>query len=222
MSLSPFLFFHIVAGGFGLISGVAALSASKGLGVHRAAGNVFFISMLIMSAGGTYLAYFKPEMISVLNGLLTFYLVATSWVTVKRQEGQIGAFEWGACLLAVAVCIGHFTFGLEAANSDTGRKEGFPSTIFYIFGSVALLAAVLDLKMIYRGGVSGAQRIVRHLWRMCFAMFIATTSFFLGQAQVFPDPVRESQVLFLPVIVVILTSGFWFIRVKFTKWYQPY
>jgi hypothetical protein len=79
---------------------------------------------------------------------------------------------------------------------------------------------VLDLKMIYRGGVSGAQRIVRHLWRMCFAMFIATTSFFLGQAQVFPQPVQESSVLFLPVIVVVLLSGYWFIRVKFTGWYQ--
>ena len=221
MTLSPLLIFHIAAGGFGLASGTVALWVSKGSPVHRAAGNIFFISMMIMSLAGAYLAYFKPEMISVLNGLLTFYLVATSWATVKREAGKVGRFEWLSCLFVVLVCVGHFTFGLEAANTETGRKEGFPAAVFFVFGAVAGLSAILDLNMIYRGGVSGAERIVRHLWRMCFAMFIATTSFFLGQAQVFPDVIRDSQVLFVPVIVVILISGFWFIRVKFTRWYQP-
>jgi len=31
-----------------------------------------------------------------------------------------------------------------------------------------LLAAAGDIRMLVRGGVFGAKRIVRHLWRMCF------------------------------------------------------
>ena len=38
--------------------------------------------------------------------------------------------------------------------------------------------------------ISGAQRITRHLWQMCVALFIAAASFFLGQAKVFPASVR--------------------------------
>jgi hypothetical protein len=47
-------------------------------------------------------------------------------------------------------------------------------------GSVCLLAALGDIRMLVRGGVLGTKRIARHLWRMCFGLFIAAGSFFLG------------------------------------------
>jgi hypothetical protein len=40
-----------------------------------------------------------------------------------------------------------------------------------------LLAAAGDLRMLLRGGLFGAQRIARHLWRMCFGLFIARDLF---------------------------------------------
>jgi len=43
-----------------------------------------------------------------------------------------------------------------------------------------LLAAAGDVRMLVRGRVLGAKRIARHLWRMCFGLFIAAGSFFLG------------------------------------------
>jgi len=54
--------------------------------------------------------------------------------------------------------------------------------------------------MLVRGGVSGRQRVVRHLWRMCFGLFIATGSFFIGQPQVFPAFIRRTNLLFIPGI----------------------
>ena len=67
------------------------------------------------------------------------------------------------------------------------------------------------------GQIAGAQRIVRHLWRMCFAMLIATGSFFAGQMQVFPELVRKSSllgvpVLMIPVLLVIVTTLYWLVR----------
>jgi hypothetical protein len=38
---------------------------------------------------------------------------------------------------------------------------------------------------------------------MCLAMYMATASFFLGQAKLFPAAVRESGVLTVPVVLVI-------------------
>ena len=42
-----------------------------------------------------------------------------------------------------------------------------------------------------RRSCPAAQRIARHLWRMCFAFFIATGSFFLGQQDILPKAVQR-------------------------------
>jgi hypothetical protein len=95
-------------------------------------------------------------------------------------------------------------------------------------GSVCLLAAAGDVRMLLRGGVSGTKRISRHLWRMCFGLFIAAGSFFLGPSnrplRLLSDvgigrhlpPALFSTSLYLvltlfPLILLI----FWLARVRF-------
>jgi len=220
MDYSPILIFHISAGTIALLSGVAALTFRKGSRPHRVAGNVFFISMLSLSASGIYIAYMKTIPGSVVGGLFTFYLVATAWATVKRKEGEIGLFEKGAALFALVFSAGAFILGIEAANSGREIKGGIPLMFFFIVGTLAALAAVFDIRMIYRGGIYGAKRILRHHGRMCGALFIAAASIFTGNPQVFPEAVRESNILLVPVIAVILVGIFWQIRVRFTNWYK--
>jgi len=112
-----------------------------------------------------------------------------------------------------AAGIAGFTFALQAANSATGTLEGLPAAPGFMFGAVALLATVGDIRMLARG-IEGARRIARHLWRMCFAMFIATASFFLGQPQVFPKGLRRSGVLAIPVLLVVSVMIYWMVRVR--------
>jgi hypothetical protein len=133
-----------------------------------------------------------------MGGTMAFYLTATAWVTVMRQPDRIGRFEIGAALAAFGIAIAGYSFGLDAANNANGLKDGYPPMLFYIFASAALLGAVLDVRMIKRGGFKGAARTTRHLTRMCLAMYMATGSFFLGQAKLFPAAVRESGVLLIP------------------------
>jgi uncharacterized membrane protein len=221
MTYSPILIFHICAGTIGLLSGSAALFSRKGARLHRAAGNVFFISMLSLSASGAFIAEFmKPNMGNVFGGVLTFYLVATGWATVMREQGETGLVEYGLLLLALAEGAGGLIFGWEAASSATGLKDGYPPVLYFVFGSVALLCAAWDVRMLIRGGVSGAQRIARHLWRMCLALWIATASFFLGQQQVFPEAIRNTHLLNVTVIMVAAVTIFWLFRVRFTNAYK--
>jgi hypothetical protein len=84
-------------------------------------------------------------------------------------------------------------------------------------GSVILLAAVGDVRMLVRGGVFGKQRIARHLWRMCYALFTAAGSLFLGQQQVFPAFLRHINVLFVPAILPLVLRIFWLFRVRLTS-----
>ena len=220
MSFSPILLFHICAGTSGLLSGAVAISFRKGSRRHRVAGNVFVISMLSLSSSGAFLAFMKSQMNNVFGGVLTFYLVATAWVTARRSDGETGIFDWVALLVALALAAVIVTYGLEAANSQTGLKDGIPAGMYFFLGSVALLSAAGDVRMLQHGGVFGAQRIARHLWRMCYALFIASGSLFLGQRQVFPAFLRRTNVLFVPAVLPLIWMIFWLIRVRFTNAYK--
>ena len=90
----------------------------------------------------------------------------------------------------------------------------------FFFGAILLLATAGDIRMLARGGISGRQRITRHLWRMCYGLFIATGSFFLGQQQVFPAFLRGSIYLTLPALLPLPLLIYWFLRVRFSKAYK--
>jgi uncharacterized membrane protein len=211
---------HIVAGLLAIASGAVALQAAKGGTLHRKSGMIFAYAMLFMSISGAVLAALKPQRISVVAGMLTFYLVITALLTVRRREAGFQRLDVAVMLVAVVSGVASVRFSLQALNSPTGKLEGLSSAPGFMFAAVALLATVGDLRMMRAGGLQGAPRIARHLWRMCFALYIATASFFLGQAQVFPKAIRSSGLLPVPVLLVIGIMVFWMYRVRFTPRYR--
>jgi hypothetical protein len=55
---------------------------------------VFFVSMLIMLAIWASVALLMPGGVTnVVGGTLTFYLVATTCMTIRRMEGTVGRLE---------------------------------------------------------------------------------------------------------------------------------
>jgi hypothetical protein len=211
---SPLLFFHIIAGVLGMLSGFVTVFLLKGSRRHGLAGNVFVISMLILSASGVFLAIMKSQPGNILGGTLTFYLVATAWMTARRKDGSPGIFDWGALAVILAVGACQITFGMEAALSPTGLKYDYPPGPYFFLGTVALLAIIGDVRMLVRRGISGTPRIARHLWRMCFALFVAASSIFLARQHLFPALLRETGVLFFLSFLPLLLMVFWLIRVR--------
>lgn len=205
---------HICGAVIGLLSGFLSMLFRKGSGLHRVAGNVFFVSMLTMSGAGAYIAAFlKPNIGNVMGGLLTFYLVATAWVAAKRRERKVDIFDFCALLVVSAIGTADVTFGVEAALSPTGLKAGYPPPMYFIFGSIALLFAASDVRMVIQGGVHGAKRIARHLWRMCLALLFATFSFYPARAHLFSNAINQSNVLYVPHILIAGAMIFWMVRV---------
>ena len=222
MTLSPVLFAHVCAAIVSLLSGFAALFFRKGSRLHRMSGNVFFVSILSMSASATFLALGKSQTINAIVGTLTFYMVATAWLTIKRKERHTDLSDSGLTLIALVVGVTAVVFGWQVANSATGLdNDGIPAVAYFVFASIALLAAGLDIRMFSRGGLHAVYRIARHLWRMCFALLITTVSFFNGaRSKVLPDFIRETPLHDVPVIVVALSLIFWLSRVLFTNKYK--
>jgi len=168
-----------------------------------------------MAAAGVTLAAMKSQPGNILGGALTFYLVATAWMTARRVTPGTSFFDWGALLIVWAVAVANLTLGTVAALSATGMVYDYPPGPYFFLGSVAVLATGGDVRMLRRNGISGTERIARHLWRMCFALFIASSSLFLARQQLFPELMRKTGTLvllsFLPLILMI----YWLIRVRF-------
>jgi hypothetical protein len=199
-----FFIIHIAGGILAIPSGFAALFLRKGARAHRLAGNLFAVSMVIMAIGASWLGYIHDDINDVISGFMTIYFVATAWMTARRKDKETGTFEKAALVAVLAGFAATLFFARGPANYIAAAFMGF--------------AAALDLNAILRGGLSRKNRLARHLWRMCLAMFIAVGSFFLGQMQVFPEPIRQMHILSVPVIVVPALMVYWLIRVLYTDW----
>jgi uncharacterized membrane protein len=198
---------HVAAGTLALASGAAALSVKKGARLHRAFGTVFFVAMFITAAVGTYLGLAAGERLAAFPGTVTLYLLVTAWATVRRHEGHSGLFEAAALVVAGALTVAGAVFGIQATNAGA-------AVTFYIFALVAALGGGGDLRLIRRGGLTGAPRVARHLWRMCAALLIAAFSFFIGQQKVMPEYVRGSPFLFVPPFTVLALMVIWLVYVR--------
>ena len=233
MSYSPILVVHICGGTLGLLSGTAAMSFRKGSPRHVLAGKVFVASMLTMAAVAVYLGIVRHQPNNTGSGILTFYLIGTAWLTARRRDGETSRFDWVALLIPLAIGIFNWVYGLKVLRGGANSVDGVPVGMMLFMGSICLLAAAGDVRMLVGGGVLGAKRIARHLWRMCFGLFIAAGSFFLGPSNrplrllsavglgQHLSPALFSTALYsilsiLPLILLI----FWLVRIRFTNAYS--
>src|SRR5262249_30077268 len=100
------------------------------------------------------------------------------------------------------------------ASSPNGQFGGESTGPFVVFGCIALLAAAGDLRMLFRKTITRAQTLTRHLWRMCFGLFIAAASVFLARPHLFPGFMRKSGALVFLSLLPPPLMLFWFIRAR--------
>lgn len=208
--MSPLMLLHVTTGMLAVLAGMTALFSRKGPGLHRVAGRVFVVTMLLMAAAGTLIAWQRSISITVLAGVFTGYLVLTSWLAIRSREHRPGPADIALLLPGLGVVAGGILFGLEALRSATGLKDGYAAEPYFFFAGMALLATALDGWMLVRGRIGGRHRLARHLWRMGFALYIASGSLFTGPgAKLFPESMRDSALLSVPEGLVALMLLFW-------------
>lgn len=209
---------HIVAGLLALLTGGVALGATKGSALHRKSGVLFVGAMIVLTISAFVIAaYFKPNRVNVVAALLTFYLVCTALLTVKYRVEEMRGITIAFALFALAAGVRALMLGLEGLGNPGNVIDQVPAQPLFLFATVGVLGALLDARLLWAGRIQGHHRLARHLWRMTFAMWIATSSFFLGQAKVFPDPLRKIYLLVIPVLVVAIMLFYWLARVFIKK-----
>lgn len=221
---------HITGGTVGLLAGTVAVLSSKGARLHRIAGTAFVVSMLVMAAFADYLAIRIPDQIpNLLIGTFTIYLVTTAWLAVRRREGTTGLAEKIAFLVILCLCAPFALLSFDLAVGLTPwLKSAMPLVgpvriALYAFTFLITLATIGDARMLWAGGITGARRIGRHLWRMCLGLSMAAGSAFTnGLPRLLPHGVHlPLLLLFVPQFAALGLLVFWAIRVRFIGWHIP-
>jgi len=211
---------HVGGGTTGLASGTVAAFARKGERLHRAAGTVFFVSMLVMAVFAAWLAVAVPgQMSNLLGAILSFYLVTTGWLTVRRAQG-VGRAEKIALAAGLSICAALGGLSVAEAAGVVPGVKGQLLAATYMVTAIAAVGAIGDARLVLLGGIAGTARVARHLWRMLTALFLAFGSGFgNGLARLLPGPFHGPPPLFLvPMLLPLGLLIFWMIRVTLTGW----
>lgn len=202
---------HILGGMLALLFGYAALYAAKGGALHRRSGNGFVIAMMTMSSTGALMGLLKLNGGNMLAGSLTFYFVVTGLLAVKRIP-HARLIETIAMFAGLFLGVGAIWAGFWLASR--GRMEAPP---MFLFAILALAGAIGDWKMLRAGELTGKPRIKRHLWRLCFAMWVAAASFFWGPRGRVPEIIYIPALLPIPVLTPIAVMFYWLWRMRGRK-----
>jgi hypothetical protein len=211
MTLLPF---HILAGVSALGFGYVALYATKGATLHRRSGMLFVYAMVTLSLSGALMDAWKTRSISVnvVAGLMTFYFVTTGLLTVRTRAQESPWFDRAGVLFVLTVSVLAFVAGV--AMMRRGRPEAAPS---FIFGIVGVLAATGDIRVLRGRVMQGPRRVARHLWRMCFAMWVAAASFFWGPPRRIPEVIRIPALQAVAVLLPVVVMLYWLWRLRGRK-----
>ena len=189
--MSAILVTHVLGASLALLAGCLVAFTPKGTLAHRQIGRVCAVSLILMGLSAAPLAADAGKWLDVCSGAMACYLVASAWATLHRTHA---ATEISLLCVALASICGYLAVEGYALTSEVRRPDAPPGAGL-VFASILVLAVTGDVLRLAGRRSSGSARIRRHVWRMCFALFLATGSFFGGRAHLFPEFVRESGAL---------------------------
>jgi hypothetical protein len=213
---------HIVAGGLAIVLGFTALAVKKGGTIHRRAGLLFVYAMVIMGVSASILELRRrADVGNVLVAILSLYFVGTALTTVRPPSRWTRIINIAALIVAVALALLAIVGGVRSINTPGLSSGGVPfrmiSVMSFVLAFALLLAAAGDVRVLRTGPPRGAPRLRRHLWRMCFALFIAAGSFFSIRervARILPDPFTTGPMRLLPILLIFGAMFYWLWRVR--------
>ena len=137
--------------------------------------------------------------------------------TVRPATPWTLGFNAAALMVAVGLAFVDIAAGIVAFNSPGRVRNGVPFLMLFFIAAVMILAAAGDVRVMRSGMPRGGPRLARHLWRMCFALFIAAGSFFSVRervAKILPGPFTTAPMRALPILLVFGAMFYWLWRVR--------
>ena len=202
---------HIAAGVLAVLAGYVAIFAAKGAGLHRRSGMLFVWAMLVLGVSASVVAIARDLPGSRLGGPLAAYFAITALTAVRPIDRRL---DIAILVVPLIVSLGSIAPVANALAQGKWTLNGVPIGMIVFLASVSLLAVISDVRLLRGRVLTGSRRIARHLWRMCFAFWIATGSFFLGQMDEFPVWLQNAALMSIPALLPLVLMLYWLWRVR--------
>lgn len=205
---------HTPAGTIGLVTAALAIFAKKGGALHRKAGSCFTVFMMVMLVSGIAAAYLKNSIGDMMLGAIVMYTVFTAWLTVHHKKNETGLLEVTALIWVVGFAIAAFAISMR------WQEEEAPFA-YLIWGALAILFALGDIRNLYHLGLSGVQRIIRHVLRIGFSLVWAALAFTDKIVKMMGANVKSmpgEQLLLIvgiPTMLILFSVLYWITKVLF-------
>jgi len=196
---------HTPAGVVAIVAAIGALVYAKGSENHRRSGRVFMLAMLIMLAAGCASAVLKKSINDVFLSMIVGYAILTAWLSVTQlNPGRVRALNY--------LALGWITIiGFSAALIGPVWGAGDENKPFVIWPILAVLFAAGDLINLIIGGYSGVVRILRHIWRIGFALCWSALAVSDKIVKMRGSTVEESPfIAVIPVVIIFLLFLYWY------------
>ena len=212
---------HTPAGTLALVTAVVAMCAKKGSARHRKAGSYFTASMMVMLVSGIAAAYLKDSINDIMLGAIVLYTLFTAWLAVHHKKNETGVLEGIALIWVVGFAIAAFSISTGWREADAPPLTDVPPLAYLVWGGFAILCALGDIRNLYQSGLSGTQRIIRHVWRIGFSLVWAALAFTDKIVKLLGANIKSMQeeqiilIVAVPALLIITTIVYWITRILF-------
>jgi hypothetical protein len=170
--------------------------------------------MMVMLVSGIAAAYLKNSIGDMMLGAIVMYTVFTAWLTVHHKKNETGLLEVTALIWVVG-------FAITAFAISMGWREEEAPFAYLIWGGLAILFALGDIRNLYHLGLSGTQRIIRHVSRIGFSLVWATLAFTDKIVKMMGANVKSMQgeqlllIVGIPTMLILITILYWITKILF-------
>jgi hypothetical protein len=183
---------------------------------------LFVYAMVVMGVTASILEYLESAAATnLVAALKSVYFVGTALTTVRPVSRWTRVIDVAALVVASGLALISIAGGIKGVNTPGLSSGGVPfrtiGVMSFILAAVLLLAAAGDVRILRSGMPRGGPRLARHLWRMCFALFIAAGSFFSIRervAKILPEPFTNGWMRALPILLLFGAMFYWLWRVR--------
>lgn len=190
--ITHLLYLHIAAGTLALITGPLSMANRKGSRQHRKTGKLFFAAMMVVSVTAVFVAAspVKSDPFLLIVGVFSAYLVLTGYRILYLKDLSKGhkapQLDWGISTVMLVFSIYFIYSGITGIMKD---RSGSNDIVSIVFGSIALLLVIKDLRNYTAGPIDKDFWLYDHITRMIAGNIAAFTAFLVVNNTVLPPVV---------------------------------
>lgn len=206
----PFSYFLHVGCGFAAVAGaIVALAVRKGSTLHKRAGWIFVIPMVVAAVTALIfeVEFDEPRPLAVVWSIATLYLLATSILALRssRESGHVAE----KILIVVPLVLFAFSAAVLFRSVISGSLGQIPGPALH----AGIFAAMVigDIRLILARYRQRPKYIRRHLFRMLMAFAFAIRALLSLGIEI---GVSFEVVATTPILIALAATGYFFRRIK--------